>query len=868
MRFRLLFLALLAPVVLLTSVVAGATTIIPAADPGELALESHAVFLGKAGASRVQVRSGHLTTVTDLVVLSVVKGGMTPGDVVEVVVPGGEQNGVAWAVAGSPRLVGGEVYLLFADRGRGGLWQPRLLADSVLQRAKASDGSTVLVAVPESMHIERLAGFGPKRALIPMPVDEDLFLEALERRIDGKTGWSWDEVVDPAGPWSDSLKVAPTGCVFMTYDDGDGNAIRWRRFDSGGSLTMNAETGTPSDVEDLIENALDRWNEISGTSLDLRYGGAIAQPPARCDDEETDLTANAIIFDDPCDEIARLNNCSGTLAFGGPSFYLSTHTFDDLQWHEAAAWFMIVNEGTAECLSELTYEQMFAHEMGHGLGFGHVADSSAMMHANCCNDHNDLDIDCTQYLYPVGGTPPTPTPTPTPGSGGQPDVTVPVIVHVDGSGGTAWRSDVLVANGNPRIQQLQLTYTDEDQKSLSVVRTLPRFATLLLEDLIQSVFEAGDGKGPLGIDVLTAGTSLPVVVSRAYSENTFGNLGSGLPADVEPSSDAVTMPGLFHDGSFRSNIAVTAAGEDVTASIDLYRGAEGLVVEGATRKIEAGTQKQWPLHQLFNGWALDGVPMTVRVSLSAPGLVHASMIDNASTDSAVFLGKEASTTWVVPVVAHLQGAEDTFWSSSVALWNSASTTTTVDLEYLPEKNDNSAGGLFAATVSLEADGTKYLDDVVLSQFGITNGKGVLIVKGSQPITVTSRVFTDCDVCPLQGTSGNGVRTVPVASVQAGTAVLPGVRMANGFRTNVGFVTGDRGTTFNCTLYDGDGSVRSQGTVTVPARSLEQRSVQKIFGPSAFVDPVGMVTVESDDPFLTYMTIIDGSSQDPVFVMPQ
>jgi hypothetical protein len=259
--------------------------------------------------------------------------------------------------------------------------------------------------------------------------------------------------------------------------------------------------------------------------------------------------------------------------------------------------------------------------------------------------------------------------------------------------------------------------------------------------------------------------------------------------------------------------------------------------------------------------------MTVRVSLSQPGIAFASLVDNASTDSAVFLGKEPTSTWVVPVVAHLPGAEGTFWSSSVAIWNSGYTTAWVDLEYLPEKIDNSGGGLRAPYVRLDAYATRNLDDVLFNEFGIDDDKGVLVVDSNQPITVTSRVFTDG---PQGGSSGNGVRTVPVSALKAGTSVLPGVRMVDGFRTNVGFVTGDQGTTFTCKLYDADGTLRKQRSVTVPARSLKQLSVEQIFGSSGYQvpDPVGMITVESGAPFLTYLTIIDGSSQDPVFVMPQ
>ncbi len=384
---------------------------------------------------------------------------------------------------------------------------------------------------------------------------------------------------------------------------------------------------------------------------------------------------------------------------------------------------------------------------------------------------------------------------------------MPVVVHVDGAGGTAWRSDVVVANQNSLAQQLRLTYTSESKMSFSVVRSLPGFASLLVEDLVVSLFGAGDGKGPLDIEVLTAGTMPPVVVSRAYSENTFGNLGSGLPADVQPSTAVVGMPGLFHDGDFRSNIAVTAADKVVWATFDLYRGVNGMVAGGVTRKIEAGEQKQWSVQQLFPGWADDGVPMTVRVSMSEPGIAFASLVDNASTDSAVFLGKEPASTWVVPVVAHLPGTEGTFWSSSVAVWNSMGSTTVVDIEYLQEKTDNSGGGDHGPLVYLGPYATRNLDDILYNDFGVDDGKGVLVVESSQPITVTSRVFTDG---PQGGSSGNGVRTVPIAAMKSGTSVLPGVRMVDGFRTNVGFVTGDQGTVFDCTLYDTDGTVRAHG----------------------------------------------------------
>ena len=890
---------------------AAATTIVPAADPGELALDSEAVFLARAGISRVVSRPSYLATTTELEVVSVVKGPLSSGSVIEVIVPGGVKNGIGWVVAGAPKLESGEVYLFFADRDPRGRWQPRLMADSVLRQAITEDGSKVFVPLEEASRLSRVGGFGPDASLVPGPVNKEKFIVALERRLGGKPGWDWAPLVRDDG--SDLYaKDAPTGCVFMTYDAGDGNPIRWRLFDTGGTQSMAADSNGDSSLAGggfaEVQGALARWNAVGSTSVSVSYGGASASPPSSCTGG-TDITANAVVFDDPCDEMTDLNGCSGTLAFGGPSFYsTTTYTWDNQLWHQAISWFVVVNNGAGDCLSLADYELMLTHEMGHGLGFGHVSDTNALMHENCCHPHNSLDVSCTQYLYPTAAsatptpaptatpsgptptptptsppaatptrtrTPPptatptfaTPTPTPTPSGSRPSQVTVPVVIHSEGVEGTPWRSDVVVTNPNSSSQELRFIYVTSEKASFTATRNLAGHATLLLEDLVADLFRAGDSRGPLGIEVLTADSDAPVVVSRAYAENPFGNLGSGLPADVQPSTDVVSMPGLFHDETFRSNIAVTAdSGHDVWATFELFRGMDDLVGGGVQRLIGAGQQDQWSIQQLFKNQAREGVPMTVRVSLSHPGIVNASMIDNASTDSVVFLGKTPTINWIIPVVAHIPGIDETFWSSSVSLWNGSIWTSRIDLEYLPEKSDNSSGGTHASFIWLEPYETLTIEDVLLDLFGIDDGKGVLMVRSTQDIVVTSRVFTGG---PLGGTSGNGVRTVRASELSSGDAVLPGVRMLDGFRTNVGVATGDQGATFRFDLRDAGGTLLATAFRSVEPSSLRQLSMERLFGRDVTApDPVGSIVVSGEADFLAYLTVIDGTSQDPVFILPQ
>ena len=898
----------------------GATTIVPAADPGELALDSHAVFLARAGESRVLFRSNYVATGTELEVVSVIKGSIVPGQVIEFIVPGGSKDGVGWAVSGVPHLEMGEVYLFFADQNPRGRWQPRLLADSVLRREIAKDGSTVLVPLEEATQLSRVSPFEKAAPLVPGPVDEALFLEAIERSLDGNVAWEWSTPMVKLEDVSIVAKSVPTECSFM---NSSGRNVRWSTFDSGGRVNISATSGGDPSIAgggfSEVGGAISRWNsDVDPTSLNLRYAGTSSFIFSSCKSGELDdyppSGTNVVVFDDPCDDIADLSGCSGTLGFGGPWFG-GSHTHDGTSWTTASSLFVVLNNDIGSgsgCMPSANYERLVAHELGHGLGFDHVSDSSANMYAYCCHDHNSTDSTCAQYAYPVAAPTNTPTPTWTPGgptntptrtrtptftrtstpTSGAPTntptrtpttrpptptagptepskVTVPVVVHSDGVGGTSWRSDVMVSNQNRASQTVRFTYQTANKAAFSKNRTLAGYATLLLEDLVETFFRAGDGRGPLDVEIVNGGKKAPVVVSRAYSENSFGNLGSGLPADVVPSTASVSMPGLFHDDAFRTNVAVTAGDEATWATFALYRGGGGLVAGGVKRKVEAGAQDQWSIKKLFGSLAKQGVPMTVRVTLTKPGIVYASLIDNDSTDSAVYLGKKPANTWIVPAVAHVPGSGGTFWNSSLSLWNSTGNVAWVNLEYLPEKTDNSGGGLLVKNYRLAPYETRNIGDVLKDKFNIDNGKGTLVVESTRPITITSRAFTGCESCLQGGTSGNGVRAVPIKALASGETVLPGVRVLDGFRSNLGVVTGDKSVSFTFDLRDQGGTLRKTAFKTVPPRTMQQWGIGKLFG-NDYVqpDPAGSIVVNGDRAYLTYMTVIDSSSQDPVFVMPQ
>ena len=444
---------------------------------------------------------------------------------------------------------------------------------------------------------------------------------------------------------------------------------------------------------------------------------------------------------------------------------------------------------------------------------------------------------------------------------------MPVVAHVDGVGGTPWRSDVSITNREAVPIEVKLRYQPAAGTTLSRAYTLDAFQTLLFEDIVQTVFRAGDGRGPIRVETIGSGVLEPAIASRTVAQRSFGTLGQGVPAVVRPRAGRFYLPGLRHDDDYRSNIAVTAAADEaVIATFALYRGVGGRVAGGVTRSVAAGEQRQWPVDQLFPGHARAGEPMTVEVSLSRPGVAYASVVDNVSTDGVTYLGTQPEYDWLVPAVAHLSGKDGTFWSSDVTVANLGAGDANIDLEYLPEKVDNSSGGVVRWNLRIRAGVTHCFEDVVLDQFGVDDGKGVLRISATQPIVVTSRVWTSG---PSGGTTGHGLQTVVRERLARDTTVLPGIRVRDGFRTNVGVVTGDTWASVRFRLRDQNGTEHGDVYVDVPARSMRQWSVESLFGAarSQNLDPTGSLVVDSDADFFAYLVVIDGSSQDPVFFLP-
>ena len=379
-----------------------ATSIIAPRNLSELAAGSDAVVVALAGPSSAETRRGLVFTTTTFQVTRSVAGELTVGATIEVQTPGGKSAAQEWIVLGAPRFVPDESYFLCLRRKNNSVWLTNLLAYGVLHEEKDPTVGTILTPVSE---VRELGTF-PRHdgaAVEPItPYRKRELLAHLDDVLNARVKWDATSVAAPARLLKGVTTPDP-GCFALSNN---GLRLRWTEFDSGGSITIFADAnGDPSFSGNefaLIPEALQMWEDIPGSILDLRYGGQ-RNVNLSCSPESLDLANDTIVFGDPCSDIDDLVNCSGTIALGGviPS---GTHSFQGQTWASIGSWVVLMNNG-AGCLGQTLYRLMLAHELGHGLGFSHVADSNAMMRPNCCTSINITDETCARTLYPNAADP-------------------------------------------------------------------------------------------------------------------------------------------------------------------------------------------------------------------------------------------------------------------------------------------------------------------------------------------------------------------------------------------------------------------------------------------------------------------------------
>jgi hypothetical protein len=378
--------AILLPLALAAAPLTAATYVLPSdedlADAAPVIATVRVVAAGPAP-ERSGIATDYLVEVDELA-----KGDL-PGSTVVVRVPGGAgPGGIAARVAGAPRLVVGGRALLFLVPDRDGSYGVLHLFLGAFH------------AVPEGGRLLAARDLSDGRPLAPAadpPRDFDRFGRWLALRAAGVAA----ERDYLAG--DDGARRAATA-AFTAMPTPDGVPLRWFHFDRGDGVSWRLNPALPAGVgveetAAALRAALAAWNDDPSSGIAYAYGGTTSAGGGVTRSDGT----NGVLFDDPGGaHVPGSYQCGkgGVVAIGVAFYQPGTRGAGGGSYHEIVEADVVTNDGSG-CFfrgNPAGTAEVFAHELGHTLGFGHSAAREALMWGVAHNDGRGARLDYDDRL--------------------------------------------------------------------------------------------------------------------------------------------------------------------------------------------------------------------------------------------------------------------------------------------------------------------------------------------------------------------------------------------------------------------------------------------------------------------------------------
>lgn len=397
--------------------------------------------------------------------------------------------------------------------------------------------------------------------------------------------------------------------------------------------------------------------------------------------------------------------------------------------------------------------------------------------------------------------------SPPPVSGGGGDVTqewgvvraslkqrlvLPGVARLQGAFDSHWLTDVTIYNPLAEPQDVEIRFAalgEASQSSAGRAKTITLAAKeiRLIPDALKSLFDIESGGGALHF----APAAAVNVTARTYSRRSDGGtFGYGMLAidffNAAGPRFPLTFAGAFPGEHFRTNLLLTdTSGRGTAANLNAV-GVSGLM---GTIDFTFGAPANGIAQ--FNGL---GVPLSL-LSRDFGGLVvqptrgttipTVVAIDNRTNDATYFPPDlSAIEERSIPVIGHLDGANNSRFRSDLYLLNPTQQTRTVMLSVRPWET----GQARAIQFSLLPREARVIPDALQTLFGMT-GFAILrydTVEFGEGVRITSRTYTVEANGATYGTLIPPLNGFQIATPGERLEIL-GVNAGGDFRANLGLV---------------------------------------------------------------------------------
>ncbi|HVT02174.1 MAG TPA: fibronectin type III domain-containing protein [Thermoanaerobaculia bacterium] len=445
-------------------------------------------------------------------------------------------------------------------------------------------------------------------------------------------------------------------------------------------------------------------------------------------------------------------------------------------------------------------------------------------------------VDTVQPMIDASSAPPI--------SPGEVALFVPGVGHVTGGVGL-FLSDISIANtlGASRLTDMKAFFTASMDataaNSSASLSTVESGEAIKLADVVKNVFTADQVTGTVQIRTSLA-TKLFVNATIFNVSNPAGTYGSTIPVfrsdrAVAPGA-SMYLTGLRKTATMRTNLFVQeTTGNNTDIQVD-FIDAEGSVLGSINATVNG-----FKLLRLLDRVPAGAVTAKI-VNLPASRgriVAYATPVDQASGDFwAVvdwnqLLGSDRTEIQIIPIAGSARGANDTFFRTDAAIFNSGTKTAAATLSYYQRD-----GTRKDSLLSLDPQKSRTFEDIVGGLFGAPTGSlGYLVFDPSRGSFATmSRTFATVGSAP--GSLGTGVPTLPLSSAlrRGQSRTISGLDVSSlntiqskkpgTFRTNLGLIeTEGNAATVRVSVLYGDGRSLVYGPIVTFTVTLKGHEFQ-------------------------------------------